>query len=455
MRITIVGGAGLRTPLLVHGLLEHAGELHLEELALYDPDRERLALLLSLCRGLCAAQGSSLRISAPSRLEEAAEGSSFVILSIRVGGIAARARDERVTMQHGLVGQETTGPGGAAMALRTLPVLLEQARILERRAPEAWVINFTNPAGLIAQALATRTGLRVVGICDTPGELFHRIRQALGEPTAECDYLGLNHLGWVRAVRAGGDDLLDRLLVDDEKLRSLYPADLFAPELLRGLRLLPTEYLFFYYAQQRARANQQRVDRSRGEELERLNRELEGALAGALRSDGAPAALEVYREYLRRRSASYMRLEARAGSALGEVPAETEDPFLAVNGYHRVAVQVMSALAGTRPGVRVVNTPNRGAISDLGDDDVVELPCRVDGHGVAPSSAGRLPDAVRGLVLSVKAYERQLIEASVQGSRRLAQLALLENPLVADWELAGRLLDALQAADPQHLGYLR
>lgn len=455
MKLVVVGGAGLRTPLLVDGLLQAAADLPIDEVALYDTDRPRLGTVLGLCRALCLARGRSLRLVASPRLEEAAEGASFVILSIRVGGMAARARDERVAMEQGLVGQETTGPGGAAMALRTLPVLLEQARILEERAPSAWVVNFTNPAGLIAQALAGQTRLRVVGICDTPGELFHRIGLALGEPGVRCRYVGLNHLGWVSAVQVGGGDRLDELLADDEKLRSLYPADLFAPELLRELRLLPTEYLFFYYASQRARANQQARGTSRGEELERLNQRLFAELAATGQASGETAALEVYRAYLRRRSASYLQLEAHGGTALGEVPAGAEDPFLAVNGYHRVAVEVMSALAGSRPGELVVNTLNRGAIADLEADDVVEVPCRLDAGGVRPLEAGRLPGAVRGLVHSVKAYERRIIQAALQGSRRLARLALLHNPLVGDWELAGRLLDGLQSADPHHLAYLR
>jgi 6-phospho-beta-glucosidase len=455
VKVTVIGGAGLRTPLLVDGLLE-ATELGVDEVALFDPDRRRLATVAGLCQAVRAARGGALRLGAPEQLEEAVAGASFIVLSIRAGGIAARARDERIVMDHGLVGQETTGAGGAAMALRTLPVLLGQARVLERHAASAWVVNFTNPAGLVAQALAALSGLRVVGICDTPGELFHRIGQALGDAAVECDYLGLNHLGWVRGVKGStGAERLPALLADEAKLRSLYPADLFDPALLRELRLLPTEYLFFYYGRDRARRNQLAVDASRGEELERLNRESVASIEEALGTGRRALALERYREYLRRRSASYLQLEARAGSALGEVPADAEDPFAAPNGYHRVAVRVMAALAGARPGRLVVNAPNRGAIEELASDDVVEVPCRVDAAGIVPLAAGRLPDAVRGLVLSVKTYERQLVHAAVQGSRRLAQLALVHNPLVADWELAGRLLDALQAADPQGLGYLR
>src|SRR5258708_6814577 len=208
-------------------------------------------------------------------------GADFVLSSIRVGGMKARARDERLAIEHGLAGQETTGPAGAAMALRTLPVTLSQARTVERVAPDAWFINFSNPAGLITQALTQNTSLRVIGICDTPGELFHRIAEAFGKPSSEIffDYAGLNHLGWVRRVQWRGEDVTEQLLANPELLRGLYPADLFDPELIRTLRLIPTEYLFFYYNQRKAWRNQLQAGPSRGEDIERINGEVFGQLS--------------------------------------------------------------------------------------------------------------------------------------------------------------------------------
>lgn len=456
MKICVIGGGSVRTPLLVHGMLAAGKALPVKELALYDPDRERLALVAGLCEAVAAELGRPLALRTPQVLDDAVRDARFVIASIRVGGIAARARDERTAIGCGLVGQETTGPGGMAMALRTIPVLLEQARAIERCAPEAWLINFTNPAGLISQALMARTGVRTVGICDTPIELFHGLAAGLGVPVHElrCDYVGLNHLGWVRRVLARDEDVTARVLADDALLRGLYPADLLAPELIRGLGMIPNEYLFFYYNHQRALQNQRRVGRSRGEELEQLNAALSADLEELLARGDGPAALARYRDYLNRRNASYMQLEAEAGSALTDEPQAREDPFAAATGYHRMAVQVISALCGARPAEIVVNVQNRGALLELADDDVVELRCRLDAGGVTPLPAGPLPDAVRGLLLAVKAYERLVIRAALEADPALARLALLLNPLVGDWELARRVTDALIAGDPQHLGYL-
>ena len=247
-KISVIGGGGARTPLLVHGLAEAQDRLNIRELALFDVDRDRVSVIAELCREIA---GARFPISTPPSVENAIEGSDFVISSIRVGGILARARDERIVIDQGYAGQETTGPGGLAMALRTIPVSLQHAHLVEALAPEAWLINFTNPAGMITQALVDHTQARVIGICDTPAELFHRIAWSLRQPfeSLEFDYFGLNHLGWVRRVRQSGHDVTQQLLENDDLLRSLYPGDLFNPELIRALRLIPTEYLFFYYSQ--------------------------------------------------------------------------------------------------------------------------------------------------------------------------------------------------------------
>jgi 6-phospho-beta-glucosidase len=371
-----------------------------------------------------------------------------VLSSIRVGGIAARARDERIAIEHGFAGQETTGPCGAAMALRTLPVVLEQARMVERLAPDAWYVSFTNPAGLVSQAVATLTKLRAIGICDTPSELLHQIARAVGGPV-ECEYAGLNHLGWVRRVWKNGADITAELLASDTLLRGLYPADLFDPELIRALQLIPTEYLYFYYAQRRALHNQIRAGSTRGSEIERLNRDLFSALAAA----GPKEGLEIYRQYLMRRNASYFQLEAESGTAFATY-GEQPDPFAASTGYHRIAVDVLRGLFGNSPAEVVVNVPNRGAIDDLADEDMVEVACSINSAGAVPKRVGRLPESVRGLVLSVKAYERTLIRAALEKSRKLAQRALLEYPIVGQWEPGGEVLSALIATDPD-LAYLR
>ncbi|MBS1854109.1 MAG: 6-phospho-beta-glucosidase [Acidobacteria bacterium] len=451
-KIAIIGGGGVRTPLVIYGLAHSRPSLDVGELALYDLDQNRAETIAGLGREILRRSGSGFEIRVTSQLEEAAAGADFVLNSIRVGGIAARARDERIAIEHGLAGQETTGPAGAAMALRTLPVTLRHARIVERVAPGAWFINFTNPAGLITQALHQHTKLRVIGICDTPIELFHKIAEALGEPLGDMqfDYAGLNHLGWVRRVLLRGEDVTDHLLNQTELLPRLYPAGLFDPALIQTLRLIPTEYLFFYYSQRKAHENQLRVGASRGAELERLNADL----FSRLRTADAAEGLTVYRAYLLRRNASYMKLEAEAESAF-EIAKDEYDPFETATGYHRIALDVISGLVSGRKRDVVLNVRNDGSIEDLEADDVVEVPCEVDCDGARPKRTGRLPDSVRGLVQAVKAYERTSIQAAISSSQAIARLAMLEYPIIGQWELAVELTRSLIRDDPEYLGYLR
>lgn len=451
-KVTILGGGGVRTPLIIHALARARQTLGTAELTLYDVDRGRAEIIARMGREIVQRLDGGFEIRVESELEPAVEGAGIVLNSVRVGGMAARARDERIAIECGLAGQETTGPGGAAMALRSIPVSLAQAQVVEQVAPEAWFINFSNPAGVITQALSHQTKLRVIGICDTPAELFFRISEAWREPFEdfEFDYAGLNHLGWIYSVRLRGEPVTAQILENEALLRQLYPADLFDPAMIRALGLIPTEYLFFYYSQHRAFQNQVRAGASRGEELVRLNDDLFRRLAAR----DAAQSLETYRSYLARRNASYLKLEAKAESAfLAEVPSY--DPFETATGYHRIALDVMTSLAADSPKEIVLNVQNRGTIDDLASGDVVEVPCDVDAAGACPRRIGRLPAAARGLVQSVKEYERLLIQAARKGSRKLARLALMENPIVGQWELAGTVLDRLIEADPEHLGYLK
>jgi 6-phospho-beta-glucosidase len=447
-KVTILGGGGVRTPLLIHGLAEAQDALAIDEVCLFDLDVDRAQIIARLGDEIVRRHKGGFQICVSQRLEYAAAGATFVLNSVRAGGMQARARDERIVIEQGLAGQETTGPGGAAMALRTLPVTLAHARIVEQAAPGAWFINFTNPAGLMTQALTQNTSLRVIGICDTPSELFYRIAAALGAPLTEFefDYAGLNHLGWIRRVRRNGVDITEQLLSNSELLRRIYPADLFDPAMIQALGLIPTEYLFFYYCGDKAYRNQLRAGASRGEELQRLNADLFDQLA---RSDG----LTAYRAYLLQRNASYLKLEAQAESAFGAA-LEEYDPFETATGYHRIALDVMTGLASNQPRKVVLNVPNDGSIEELEATDIVEVPCDIDRRGARPRTIGKLPAAVCGLVESVKQYERTLIQASLAQSAKLARLALMQCPIVGQWDVASRVLDALIQSDPEGLGYL-
>lgn len=456
MKVALIGGGGVRTPLLIFGLQEVAAELRAEELAIYDPDRDRAGIMAELGRAIVAREGTGLAIRVATSPEDAVEGASFVLNSIRVGGIQSRALDEKASIAEGYSGQETTGPGGVAMALRTIPAALGYAHLVEERAPDAWLINFTNPAGLITQAIAQGTHAKVVGICDTPVELFHHIAHALGASPdrVRCDYLGLNHLGWVRRVYLDGVDCTNRLLDDPALIAQLYPAGMFDPRMIQALRLFPTEYLFFYYCRRQALRNQQAVATTRGEEIVRLNEKLLGTLAADIKSGNSTSALETYTAYINQRSNSYMKLEAAGGSAFAEKPDAAQDPFRAATGYHRIAIRVMRGLAGLETQRIVVNVQNHGAIADIAPNDVVEVPCTVSRNLIRPEACGSLPEAVRGLVLAVKAYEAAAITAARTGSAAKAHKAMLLHPAIGEWEPSINLLREMVRHNPS-MQYLK
>src|SRR5438067_12902340 len=222
MKITLIGAGGVRTPLLVHGLAGAGASLPIEELAFWDTDSARLALMGRVAAAVAKRRGLHARLTTCSTAEQALEGADYVITSIRVGGIDARVKDETIALAHGLVGQETVGAGGFACAMRSLAAMLEYARLIERVAPAATVINFTNPVGIISQGILNHSGIRILGVCDTPLETFESIAKALGRRPFELtfDYLGLNHLGWVRSVRdAQGEELLQKILSSPELIQ--------------------------------------------------------------------------------------------------------------------------------------------------------------------------------------------------------------------------------------------
>ena len=449
-KVTLIGGGGVRTPLVIFGVNESSRHLGVDEMVLYDLDTERANVMCELGRALIAREGGTLKLRVARDLEDAISGAAFVLTAIRVGGIQARAVDERISIDHGYPGQETTGPGGIAMGLRTAAVAIEYAHLIERYSPSAWMINFTNPAGLITQAVSHHSSVRVIGICDTPTELFHRIALALGAPPQDvyCEYVGLNHLGWIRRVMLRGEDVTDKLLADDAALLSIYQAKLFDFGMLRSLRLIPTEYLFFYYSRRRALANQRTAGTTRGEEIGKMNEELFRQLEACIAANMPEQALKIYTHYLNQRSGSYMQLEASAGTAFDTSLALTEDPFRVATGYHRIALDVMNALCSEEPRRVVINVRNHGAIRDVEYEDIVEVPCAISKHAITPNDCGSLPEDVRGLVLAVKAYERAAIQAAVTGSAAYARKAMLLYPAIGEWEPSVELLEDFSTQSP-------
>jgi 6-phospho-beta-glucosidase len=440
MKIAVVGGGGFRVPRVYGAMLEAAETLQLEEVALYDVSETRLMKIASVLGGLERERGLELAARPTSNLDDALEGADFVFCAIRVGQLEGRVVDERVPLEEGVVGQETTGPGGLCFALRTVPVMIELAEAVAERAPQAWFVNFTNPAGLVTEAIQEVLGERAIGICDSPAGLCRRVAAALQREPSELwfDYFGLNHLGWLRGVHDGERDLLPELLADDEALSSFEEGRLFGGEWLRTLGMIPNEYLYFYYyAADTVGAARSGLE-SRAEFLLRQQSAFYAA-------DGSPEeALAAWLATGREREEAYFA-EVRAAAGLGG----DHDSGDSTDGYEREALAVVAAIARNEQCVLIVNTANRSALPFLDERAVVEVPCVIGRSGAVPTAVGDVPAHARALVEAVKAVERLTIRAARTRSRSLALEAIALHPLVSSVNTARRILDAYAERLPE------
>jgi 6-phospho-beta-glucosidase len=409
MKMTLLG-TGVRTPFVLHGLADRESELGLTEVVLHDTDHERLRIMGALGAHLCRGWGAGFTVRAEEDPRAAIAGSRFVFAAIRVGQEEARANDERIALAHGVLGQETTGPGGFAMALRTIPAMLRYAELIAEVQPDAMVVNFTNPVGIIVQALCDHSSVRVVGVCDGPIEMKRSVAEFLGVPgdRVHADYAGLNHAGWIHRVLVEGRDRLPEILERYEELQRTEDSwRLFDPALVRAIGMLPMEYLYFFYSREQAVQNVLRSGSSRGEQIARLNAPLWPELAERIAADDLEGARAAWERAIQTRHETYFARE-RGEEVSNGVRAEPpdHDEMFEGDGYEGLATAVMVAGVQRRKMPLIVNTANRGAIPDLRDTDVVEVTCMVDEHGAHPLAQGHLRPAALELIEPIKAYER-------------------------------------------------
>ncbi|MEU9550426.1 6-phospho-beta-glucosidase [Streptomyces werraensis] len=415
MKLTVVGGGSTYTPELIDGFARLRDVLPITELVLTDPAADRLDLIGPLSRRIFARLGHPGRITTTTDLDAAVEGADAVLLQLRVGGQAARLQDETWPLECGCVGQETTGAGGLAKALRTVPVVLDIADRVRRTNPDAWIIDFTNPVGIVTGALL-REGHKALGLCNVAIGLQRKFAALLNVAPSEVhlDHVGLNHLTWETAVHVNGENVLPRLLSDHG---GTIAADLRLPlPLLTTLGVIPSYYLRYFYAHDEVVA-EMRTKPSRAAEVARMEKEL----------------LTLY-----------------ADPALDSKPA-----LLAKRGgayYSEAAVDLAAALlrnAGSQH--QVVNTLNNGTLPFLPDDAVVEVPATVTAEGASPLPVQRLDPLLTGLMANVTAYEDLALEAALRGGRDRVFRALLAHPLIGQYAYADRLTDDLIAHNREHL----
>lgn len=445
MKLTILGGGGFRVPLVYGALLGDRGEGRVTEVVLHDLDAGRLSAVTRVLAEQAARVEDAPRVSATTDLDEALRGTDFVFSAIRVGGLEGRADDERVALAEGVLGQETVGAGGIAYGLRTVPVAVDIARRVARLAPDAWVINFTNPAGLVTEAMSRHLGDRVIGICDSPVGLGRRIARVLGANPDEAwiDYVGLNHLGWVRGLKIAGRDELPRLLADPDLLGSFEEGKLFGVDWLQSLGAIPNEYLHYYYFNREAVRSYQQAEKTRGAFLADQQARFYDEV-------GVPGvkALDVWDRTRAEREATYMS-ENRETAGAGERDADDLS-----GGYEKVALALMRAIARDERTTLILNVRNQGTLSVLDRDAVIEVPCLVDANGAHPVSVSPLPDHATGLVCSVKAVEREVLAAAESASRATAVKAFALHPLVDSVNVARKLVEGYTSVHPG-LAYLK
>ncbi len=425
MKITVVGGGSTYSPELVHGFLDKVASFPVNELWLMDIDPQRLEIVGGFTQRIAAARGAPFRLELTTDLRQAIQGSSYVITQLRVGMNPARREDEYLGRRHGLVGQETTGVGGMAKALRTIPVILNIARTMQELAPGALLANFTNPAGLVTEALQRYApGVPSVGVCNvgitTKMHMLESLEEALGEKIdpqhAQLDTLGLNHLTWHRGFKLDREEMWPTVF--GKYLENLRSQD--DPEwdirTIETLGMIPNYYLHYFYYTPDVIAAQQKWPPSRAEQVMEIEKEL-------LRQYADPFLTELPADLMKRGGAYYSTL----------------------------ATELLNSKHNDLGQVHVVNVPNRGAVPEYPADWVLEMPCRVDAAGIHPLPARPLPEVCFGLVAQVKMYELLTVEAAVHGDRKALYEALLAHPLGPKAGQVQAVLDDLLQTNRQFL----
>ncbi|MEV7646640.1 6-phospho-beta-glucosidase [Arthrobacter sp. NPDC089319] len=436
--LAILGGGGFRVPLVYRALAEGPAAGLVDRLVLHDVDAGRQQAIARVLADAPLPGGvRPPRIESARSLDGALAGADVVFSAIRPGGTQGRTQDERIASRLNLLGQETTGAAGIACGLRAVPAALDIANRLRELSPDAWLINFTNPAGMVTEALLPVLGHRVIGICDTPLGLVRRSAKAAGAPLrrgslAGVDYVGLNHLGWLRGLERDGGDRLPELLADPGRLQSFEEGRIFGTRELQILGVIPNAYLFYYYFRREATMALAGAAQTRGESIHELQQEL----YGRLQASGTPYA--EWEDALRRREESYLS-EAR------EIGVSRDEEDRAAGGYEHVALDVMRALLTGERSEQILNVRNAGTIPQLPEDAVIEVPSEVDADGARPLPVKPLSLHQAGLMTQIKAVEQEVIRGG-QGDRAAALRAFMIHPLITSGHVAHRLLEAYEQA---------
>jgi 6-phospho-beta-glucosidase len=421
LKIAVIGAGSTYTPELIDGFLSRVKTLSVSEFYFMDIDRNKMEIVAALCRRMVEAKGIDSKIILTDDLEKAIEGADYVLAQIRVGKLEARIRDEKIPLKYNLLGQETTGAGGFMKAMRTIPVMVKVAETIERLAPDAWLINFSNPSGMIAETLLNHTKVKMIGLCNAPINMIKDAHRRVPEGTKEFDYdfVGLNHLCWITSIYADGKDVLKDQLkgnLEADTLKNI-PKTSYSEALLKAVTGLPVGYLNYFYFRDEQVKKCKEAEKTRGEVCKEIEAEL----------------LELYKDPELKEKPEVLN---KRGGAL----------------YSEAAVSLIDAIENDKNEVHVIDVRNNGAYSFMDDDDVVEVKCVVNKKGAFPVKLENFNDNyIIGLMRAVKAYEKLAVKAGLQGDYDAALAALMVHPLIGDFKKAKAVLDEMLEANKQFL----
>ena len=420
MKICIIGAGSTYTPELVEGIINKRDTLPVTELVFMDIDERKLNIVGSLCQRMIEAAGLPCKTELVlNDYAYALKGADFVLAQIRVGKLPARVKDEKIPLKHNLIGQETCGIGGMFKGLRTIPVMMKIVKLMEEHCPDAWLINFSNPSGMIAEALLNYTNVKMMGLCNVPINTIDGIKRSMNLPDANIEYMGLNHFAYITKIEANGKDYLQEALsagLNSESMKNI-PASGFTKEQVAAIGAIPTCYLEYYYFQDSKLEHLKNAPRTRGETCMAIEEEL----------------LEIYQN-------SELHVKPEQLSKRGGAR------------YSEVAINLVNSIWNDSGDVQVVNVLNKGAIPFLKDTDAVEVCAKIGRNGATPLPVtGVITDHMKEYISQVKAYERHAVKAAIYGDKEEAMRALVINPLVGDLKTASACFDEMLEAHKDYL----
>ena len=421
LKIAVIGAGSSYTPELIEGFIKRKETLPVASFYFMDIDREKMDIVIGLAKRMIETAGLRPKIVLTDNLDEAVEGADFVLGQIRVGKLEARILDEKIPLEFGLIGQETTGIGGMIKAFRTIPVILDIVDAIKRLAPDAWFINFSNPSGLVAEAVINHTGVKMMGLCNSPINMIMAARKRLPEGTRdfEYDFVGLNHLCWISAIYADGKEILAEQLTHKSSMptHANLPESHYEDDLMRATGAIPTGYLNYFFYPGKQLDYLKTCEKSRGEVCKDIESDL----------------MDLYKDTKLREKPEILN---KRGGAM----------------YSEAAVSLVDAIVNDKNEVHVVDVQNMGAFDWMHDDDVVEVKCRIGRNGATPIKLdGFDNDYIKGMMQVIKAYEKLAAKAAIMGDRDAALAAALVNPIIRDYDQAKPALEKMLEVNKEYL----